>query len=260
MKNFCTIALLGILATSAQNVTAQKKDTVIIDANKLSTSYLKPGMNRYLVYFKMGKDSTRSRYQLWSRKVDFISYQNRDAISITQEWEDNQSIIHKVYSVCDRKTFAPLFHESWWSTRGSSKADFISKQFYLRDTLLTANDTAKAKQNILQAFNAAQNQYVLNWHLDLETFPLLPFKDGVTFMINYYDPGFSAPQQVAYTVAGSAQLEGYDNQKIDCWLLTHSSPGNNETFWISKKTHEVLKLEQEFGGRYRYKIKLGYSI
>ncbi len=65
-------------------------------------------MNRYLVYFKMGKDSSRIKYQFWSRKVDFLSYQGREAISITQEWEDNQTVVHKVYSVCDKKTFAPL--------------------------------------------------------------------------------------------------------------------------------------------------------
>lgn len=32
-------------------------------------------------------------------------------------------------------------------------------------------------------------------------------------------------------------------------------------FWISEKTSEVLKLEQEIDGSlYRYKIKLGFSI
>ncbi len=261
MKRLRLLALLVIfLTTQLQYTFAQKKDTIIIDAAKVKTSFLKPGMNRYLVYFKMGKDSSRTKYQFWSRKVDFLSYQGRDAISITQEWEDNQTVVHKVYSVCDKKTFAPLYHESWWTGRGATKADFINKQFLLRDTPLTNQDTSTGKKNTLQAFNAALDQYVLNWHLDLETFPILPYKENVTFLINFYDPGFPAPKMQAYTVSGSGQLEGYDNQKIDCWLLTHSATNNEETFWISKKTHEVLKLEQEFGGRYRYKIKLGYSI
>jgi hypothetical protein len=34
---------------------------------------------------------------------------------------------------------------------------------------------------------------------------------------------------------------------------------NKEVFYISKKTREVLKLEQEFAGRYRYKIKMAFS-
>jgi hypothetical protein len=61
-------------------------------------------------------------------------------------------------------------------------------------------------------------------------------------------------------VEGSGTLPGYNNQIIDCWLLTHGSGNNKETFWVSKQTKEVLKLEQEFNGRYRYKIKLGYSM
>jgi hypothetical protein len=105
------------------------------------------------------------------------------------------------------------------------------------------------------------NQYTLNWHLDLEVFPVLPYKEGVTFLIPFYDPGFPAPKNQAYTVEGSAELEGYNNQKIDCWLLTHEVRGQKATFWISKKTKEVLKLEEQIGnGRWRYKIKLGFSI
>lgn len=105
------------------------------------------------------------------------------------------------------------------------------------------------------------SQYFLNWHLDLEVFPLLLYKDGVTFKINFYDPGFGAPRYELHSVIGSGFLTGYNNQKIDCWLLKHGSlPRNQEIFWISKQTFEVLKLEQEFaGGRGRYKIKLGYS-
>ncbi len=239
---------------------AQKSDTVIINASHVNTKVLKPGTHRYLVYFKMGKESSRSRYQMWSRTVDFVNYEGRDAISITQEWEDNDTVVHKVYSVCDRKSFAPLFHESWWKQRGASKFDFINQKGFLQDALLTNADTARTKKNMYDAFQKALQQYVLNWHLDLEVFPVLPYKKGTTFLINFYDPGSLAPSLQAYTVEGSGVLQGYDNQKIDCWLLTHTSPNNKETFWVSKQTREVLKLEQEFNGRFRYKIKLGYSI
>lgn len=252
--------VLVILGFIQENSSAQRKDTLKIDGSKVNTAFLKPGTNRYLVYFKMGKDSSRTRYQLWSRKIDFLTYQGKEAITVTQEWEDNTGVIHLAYSVNDRKSFAPLYHESNWLSRGTAKADFVNRQFFLRDTLLTSGDTARSKKNMFQAFSSALEQNVLNWHIDLETFPILPYRDGVTFLINFYDPGFSAPKWQPYTVNGSGQLTGYDGQQIDCWLLTHESDNNKEIFWISKKTHEVLKLEQEFGGRFRYKIKLGYSI
>ena len=253
-------AALGLLFGMSTMAYAQKADTVTIDASNVDTRVLKPGTHRYLVYFKMGKDSSRKNYQLWSRTIDLTTYKDKPAISIKQEWESNDTVVHKVYSVSDRKTFAPLYHESWWRGRGSSRFDFITKEGYFQDAWLTSADTARAEKMMYEAFVKAQDQYVLNWHLDLEVFPILPYKEGVTFKINFYDPGFGAPAYQTYTVTGSAVLTGYNNQKIDCWLLKHTSPNNTEIFWISKATREVLKLEQEFGGRYRYKIKLGYSV
>jgi hypothetical protein len=56
-----------------------------------------------------------------------------------------------------------------------------------------------------------------------------------------------------YTVTGSAVLSGYGNELIDCWILSHELGTNKEVFWISKKTNEVVKLEQQFNGKYRIK-------
>lgn len=250
------IYFMAVILLSAS---ASAQDTLKITADLVNTDVLKKGTSRYLVYFKMGKDSSRTNYQLWSRSIDYIDYQGKKAIAITQEWEDNSKVIHKVYSVCDEKTFAPFFQQSEWVGRTNTTFDFLNRKGYIKDTLLTAGDTARAKKQPYLAFQQALDQYVLNWHLDLETFPILPYKDGRTFMINFYDPGFTAPEFQAYTVTGSGKISGYDNQEIDCWLLTHTSPNNKEVFWISKKTKEVLKLEQQFGERYRYKIKLAYS-
>jgi hypothetical protein len=238
---------------------SQKMDTVVIDPSKVNTKVLKPGVHRWLVYFKNGEDSSRTNFNLWTRSIDFITFKGRDAISVTQEWEDNTSITHKVYSVCDRKTFAPLYQDSWWKNRGSNVFDFVEKTGSLRDTLLSDADTVRMKKNMYAAFKQALNQYVLNWHLDLETFPLLPYKNNTTFLINFYEAGSVPPKQQAYTVTGSGTLTGLNNEPIDCWLLTHTSPNNKEVFWVSKKSKEVLKLEQQIGSRFRYKVKLGFA-
>ena len=259
MRLYNTLLLPVVLLLYSGNVFSQKNDTITIDASKVNTSVLKAGVHRYLVYFKNGKDSSRIKYQVWTRAINFITYKDKQAISVTQEWEDNDTVIHKVYAVCDRKSFAPLYHESW-TRRGKATFDFLTKQAYVRDTLLTDADTARSKKTMYDAFKVALNQYTLNWHLDLEVFPILPYKLNTTFLINFYDPGFSAPKYQAYTVTGSGTLTGYDAQQIDCWLLSHEGTNNKEVFWVSKKTNEVLKLEQEFGGRYRYKIKLGFSV
>ncbi|MEI2822369.1 MAG: hypothetical protein V9F02_02920 [Chitinophagaceae bacterium] len=239
----------------------QKSDTIFIDASNVNTRYLKTGTNRYLVYFKMGKDSARSMPQFWARNIAFAEYNGKEAIVVTQEWEGKDTIIHTVKSICDKKTFMPLYQQSWSKQSGNCEFDFVNKTALLNGLPLTNADTARNRKGPWLAFQKALNQYVLNWHLDLEVFPILPYKMGKTFMIPFYDPGFPAPRNEPYTITGSAILEGYNNQKIECWLLTHESRGLKEIFWISKKTHEVLKLENEIGkDRWRYKIKLGFSI
>jgi len=250
---FLGLVVLASLAGRAQ------KDTIVLNSKNINIRALMPGVNRYLVYFKNGKDSSRIKYQFWTRKVDFISYRGRKAISIQQEWEDNDTVFHTVSSICDGQTFAPLYQETWWKPAGAFSFDFIEQRAVVQNKPLSATDTSAARKKVLSAFIAATSQEVFNWHLDLEVFALLPFKENTTYAINFYDPGLAAPQVQYYTIAGSGMLNGYDNRSIECWLLTHGAGSNSETFWISKKTKEVLKLEQAFNGKYRYKVKLPFA-
>jgi len=259
MKPFILFEFIITLLLVPEFVPAQKADTIKIDASTVNTKFLIPGIHHYLVYSKNGKDSSRKNYQFWTRKIEFIKYNERDAISVTQEWENNDTILHKSYAVCDRKTFAPLFHQSWFKQRGYSEFDFAEKKGSIQNKALQHEDTATTRRKALEAFETALEQFVLDWHLDLEVFPILPYKENRTFLINFYDPGLDPPRTLPYTVIGSSKLVGYNGQQIDCWLLNQPGKTANETFWISKQTHEVLKLEQEFGGRYRYKIKLPFS-
>lgn len=257
MKTLIVCAALSI--TLFWSASAQVADTVEIDASHINTKVLIPGIHRYLVYFKHAKDSSRVLYQLWTRDIRFVHYEGRDAICIKQVWENNSEVFHTVTSYCDRRTFAPLYQETWWKSRGKRIFDFIHGKALVNDKAL-AEATDSANKSQWSAFESATKQYVLNWHLDLEVFATLPYKEGRTFLINYYDPGFSAPEYVPYTVSGSGTLPGYDHQTIDCWLLKGNDPRYEEVFWISKKTHEVLKLEEHYGTTYRYKIKIPFSV
>ncbi len=269
--NIMKTRLLTALLFCASTLLAQKSDTLQITSENINTKVLREGMNRYLVYFKMKKDSVRTQTQFWTRTIKRTDYNGKPAIEITQEWEDKDSIMHIVKSISDATTMQPLYHKTWWNVQtsrtsttksiNSTIVDFLSKTVEHNGKILSNTDTAIQSKRIWDGYKSSLDKYYLNWHLDLETFPLLPYRKGVTFVVPFYDPGTSSNfQKVAYTVTGSAELIGYDDKKIDCWLLVHESKGNKEVFWISKKTKEVLKLEQEIGGRaYRYKIKLGFS-
>ncbi len=257
MNPFTILLFVSMLPCSL--LSAQKKDTVYIKPDQVNTKVLIPGTHRWLVYFKMGVDSPRSQFSIWSRHIERKKYEEKDAIEIKQVWEENDSIVHTTLSVSDAKDFRTLFHQSWWKQRGSSRFNFLTGEASMNDKKLVSGDTAMRVKRVRDGFDTALTQYTLNWHLDLEVFPQLPYQINRTFMINFYDPGFSQPKWVAYSVTGSGKLPGFDGLETDCWLLEHNDTNNKEVFWISKKTKEVLKLEQQFGKRFRYKIKLPFS-
>lgn len=243
------------------SVSAQKTDTLLITAKSINAGVLKEGTTRYLVYFKMKKDATRTQTQFWTRNITYSNFNGTNAVTITQEWEDKDSIVHTSKSICDAKTLHPIYHETWWKQRGLMVVDYANKAITNKGVAINEQDTAKQRKKIWNDFKVSWDKYFLNWHIDLEIFSVLPYKNKVTFLIPFTEPGATAPENVAYTVTGSAKLTGYDNQQIDCWLLMHEEKGNKEVFWISKKTKEVLKLEQEINGTmYRYKVKLGFSM
>lgn len=236
-------------------------DTLKIDSNNVNPDVLREGTHRYLVYFKRGKDAPRSMTSFWTRDIQRINHNGKKAIQIEQLWEQNDTIVHTTNSISDAKTMQWLYHKSWWQNRGNSEYDYNAKTGSIDSNQLSDNDTTKTRQKAWKGFKESWNQYALNWHLDLETFSILPYKESITFAIPFYDPGFSAPKYVYYTVTGSDKLIGYNGNEINCWLLEHNTPGNKEIFWVSKKTKEVLKLEQEInnGKFYRYKIKFAFS-
>lgn len=247
-------SLLLTLLLSCLFAFSQKKDTVLITPATIKMANLPEGHHRYLVYFLKGKDSSRTNFQYWNLHVYTGDYKGKQAIITDQYWEDNTDIMHTAFSVSDKKDFHPLYQVSWWKGRDTIISNFEEKTASLPDKLFRKNIDSSRKA-AMAAYLQACNEYTLNWHLDLQAFSLLPYKDGRTFGINFYDAGFSAPKLQYYTVTGSGIFTGYGNEKIDCWLLYKEDPNNKETFWISKKTKEVLKLEQQFGNMYRFKIK-----
>lgn len=254
------LAVITLLVIAIPRAIGQKADTIRITSKDLNTAVLREGTHRYLVYFRMKPGATRTNVSFWTRKIERNTYQGRAALSITQEWEDKDTIMHTVKTITDSKTMVPFYHEYWWNKRGDGRFDYLAGTAEMNGQPLAATDTARTRRMAFEGWQQALKQPQFNWHIDLETFPLLPFRQGVTLLIPFYDPGPSGPQDAAYTVSGSALLKGYDNQQVDCWLMTHESTGNKEVFWISKKTREVLKLEQEINGSmWRYKIKLGFS-
>ncbi len=234
---------------------AQNSDSLIITSKNLRVSNLKEGKSHYLVYFKNYKDAPVSEMQIWNLEIRKENYQGKKAITIYQNWDYKDTIVHTAKSISSAENFRPLYHESWWKMRGKKVFDLATNKVLIDDIEITGTENDPQKKSVYDSFITAKD-YFLNWHLDLEVFSMLPYKKNVTFLVPFYEFGYDIPRNIAYTVDGE-DIIIYNGKKIKCWLLKHEEQGNRETFWISKKTKEVLKMEQIINDKmYRYKYKL----
>jgi hypothetical protein len=255
MKKFITIGLLSI--STATTIFAQKLDTVDIGSTSLKLADLNLGKRTYIVYNKKSKEGFVEKPLIVKIETSTANQNGKKIISIVQSWEAD-TIVHTSSTQLSQTDFSTLKHQFYWKRLGySSTYDFEKKTVSFEGIV---PDSTKAK--VIDEFNESFNKYHLNWHSDLIIFPLLPLDEYKVFRINFYDPGFGAATTVFYTVLGAEMLSVSKKEKIDCWILEHKLVGGAngyQRFWISKKTKEVIREEDFFNGRYRFKIKLSVA-
>ena len=234
-------------------------DTLNIKPADLDMKALQTGNYSYIIYTRQTKNSPAQRLTLVTISVTAQTYHNKPAFVVTQQW-DRDTVYHSAYSVFDAKDFSTIVHNTWWKPLGyQMKFDFENKTVSFIKNGIAGEIPDSVKTAATNDFNQSFDAYNLNWHADLLVYQLLPYKEGRTFMINFYDPGFGKAEKVAYSVTGSDILIDSHGQRIECWVLNHTEAAGSETFWIAKKTKEVLKEEDAGKRGYRYKIKFGIS-
>lgn len=238
-------------------IPAQKSDTIHINSKNINTSRLKDGMSKYLVYIQNDKNAPMSDMQIWNITTSRESYKNRKAIMVNQVWYYKDTIAHTSKSISLLENFKPIYHDSWWKKRGKQIFDVESKKFSFNDIEVRETETNPKLKMSYESYKSSEKiPFFVNWHLDLEVFSMLPFKKNVVFSIPFYEFGYATPKEILYKVTGEDKFI-YNGNSINCWVLEHNEEGNNEKFWISKKTYEVLKMEQLINNKmYRFKIKL----
>src|SRR6266404_4320659 len=250
MKQLRVIALLFLFTLT---VSGQKADTLVVGTHDLEMHNLQLGNSTYVMYFKKTADGPAERTTLVRISVERTTVNGRNLFQITQRWESGDEVVHTARTLHDANDFSTVFHEIWWKRLGYST---------IFDFKGLVEDAVKSK--IIDDFNQSFGNYNLCWHSDLVIFPLLPFKQGRTFVIKFYDPGFGKAKDAAYQVTGSEFLVSSDGNKIDCWVMEHkfevpAGGSGTQRLWISKRTHEVLKEEDQQPSGYRYKLKIGIS-
>lgn len=248
------LLFIYLLLTGVQ-IYAQTDTIRLSGKNTLATAQLKPGNYQYLVYMHNPKTGRDSNMSIWKRNVTFTKWNKHDVIVISQQWFASDTMLNRtVYSISRRDNFQPIYHYTFMQRTGAEAFNFY-------DDKITGADSVA--NNIKKDFNITLNEPTLNWELDLEIFNTLPIKKiGQTFMIPFYHPGGrSEPKYYAYTVAGEEKITGTDGNYYDCWQLKINYDDKNYAlFWLSKKTKEVLKMQEHFNGWYRYKVRLATPV
>lgn len=227
----------------------QAADT--IRAGNLKTEYLAAGKQQYLVYIST-KNGDKKNIWLWERATSREKWNGVEAIVIRQQWTTSDTGFNsrQILSVQRANDFSPLYHTTINPKTGRDAYNFHIAEIVTADTV--ADVTRKD-------FRISLEEPTFNWELDLETFSLLPLKEGRIFVLNFYHPGSkTAPAWYRYTVTGSEKIMTADGKAVDCFKL-YTSYGNNRgdcTWWLAKNTHEVLKAEEHFGAITRYKLRI----
>ena len=244
MKTFTLLFAIAVSTTSLAQI-----DTLQIDKGDLVTANLKPGLHQYLVYFENPAKKRIGNSSIWNRRVNFKNIAGKDAIEIEQHWFMSDTTFNRyVYSISDKKTFAPIFHKT--KMRGSIEAFHFEK--------MKVSGADSVKNNAKKDLDVPLVATTLNWELDLEIFSTFPIKkEGQRFIVNFYHPGGkSDPKYYEYAIIGSEKIQIVNDLSVECWKMKiNYSPDTWAIFWISKKSKEVLKMQEYFRGGYRYKVK-----
>lgn len=243
------ISIILANAVSAQ----QSIDTIHAGDGQLNLDHLPLGKQQYLVY--LVRDNQKRSIWLWERTTTRENRDGQPVIMIRQQWTTSDTGFNRrdLVSAVNAKTFTPIYHTSWNPRTGREAYNYTATEIVGADSVADISN---------KSFRQAISEPSFNWELDLETFPLLPLKEGKAFVINFYHPGSKGgPGWYNYSVTGSEKIAAINGEKIDCFKLSIDYGNNrgNSTWWLSKKTHEVLKMEEHFGNVTRYKIRLGVA-
>jgi hypothetical protein len=248
------IFLLVMLACMQQISHAQVEDTINTNNLKLNIKAFKESKATYAVYFVDSAGNRKGAAHLWDRSIRFSTdAQNRKIYNFEWKWYMHDSLLSVTNATGLLSSLKPLTHKAAYF-----KFKVGKKSIVFNNDVATVPDEDK-KDGKDSSFRVVVDPPAFEFPMDLEIFPLLPFKNvNQKFAIAFYEPGSPKSDYYHLTVTGKEDLELPAGAKVNCWLLKidYGQQGSYAIFWISDKTREVLKMKEEFRGRFRYKVKL----
>ena len=244
------IAPVVLLLLTSFYSTAQV-DTINTDNLKLNIKALKEGKSSFAVYFEDSAGNRLTSADIWDRSIQFTKDEEGNSLyNFSWNWYRKDTLIAAVTAKGLMPSLKPINHNADYKRRGQFAYAFA------KDVVTIPGNHQKTAKD--SSFNVKLDPPAFEFPMDLEIFPLLPFrKTGQEFAIAFYEPGGAKSNYYHLTVTGKEDLPLVGGEKVNCWMLRIDyAPKSYATFWITDKTREVVKMKEYFNGRYRYKVRL----
>ncbi len=192
---------------------AQVEDTINSNNLKLNIKAFQEGKSTYAVYMMDSAGNRMGAAQLWDRSISFSTdAQNRKLYHFEWKWYLKDSLLGVTNATGLLPSLKPLTHKADYVKRGKSS-------FVFSNDIVTVPDVDK-KDGKDSSFRVVLNPAAFEFPMDLEIFPLLPFKNvNQKMAIAFYEPGTPKSDYYHLTVVGKEDLQMPGGIKANCWLL-----------------------------------------
>jgi hypothetical protein len=229
------ITLLILLSTYCSTCA---QDTIRVGHEFKQFSTLELGTKTDAVYNTV--DGKIRGLSLKKRITELVTIGNTEFVKIQHIWESPNSKWNGDFTYyCEPKTMKPVLHFRNSDVKGKEAFQFYENKIVGLDS---------ATNNNQKDFELKLEQPTYNWEIDLETYSLLPMKQGYHAVMRFYHPGGgTGPAFYHLKVIGSEKLQLPNGKTLDCWIIYTDYGGTQPTrFWYTKKQQNFVKMEGEY--------------
>jgi hypothetical protein len=198
MKFIGSLALFLFLSFNS----SAQVDTINTDNLKLNIAALKEGMASYVVFFEDSLGNRITSADIWDRSIRFSAdATGQKLFHFDWTWWRKDSLESTVQATGLLPSLKPLVHNADYVRRGKFAFAF--------DNNTVTIPPAYQKTGKDSAFKVVMDPPAYEFPMDLEIFPLLPFrKTGQQFAIAFYEPGTAKSNYYKLTVTGKINRDG----------------------------------------------------
>lgn len=246
IKSFISLFTLcmAIISSKAQ------VDSINTQSYLLKTDQLAESTKTYVVFLQDSLNGMKYNFEIWDRTIS----KNNNSKTNTLAWSRHKNTKgeHYKYEITFDDKMKPLSEKVVHKTNKAENISVEKKYFiYKNDGLFTSTDTTLHNTSSF-SLDTLGNSF--NWELDMEVLSSLPLAENKIFAINFYHPGSKTPPKYYRYFVEREEILDFNSGSFNCWVIkVIYSKHQSSEFWIDQTTHNILKMKEEFYGRYRFK-------